>query len=105
VLLAARWGLGVDVRLAIGTHADAPAVRPDEVPAQEPRSLDAGRSEERVPIPLPSALRVAQIVACAMTEDPPVPEWRIAKALNVRTAATSPGPLFDRARSFLHELR
>ena len=95
VLLAARWGLGADVRLAIGAHADAPPLR-----------LDPTRDRQSEAVALPSALRVAQIVACAMTEDPPVPEWRIAKALRVRKdAAEGAGPLFDRARALLRELR
>jgi HD-like signal output (HDOD) protein len=95
VLLAARWGLGAEVRLALGAHADAPPVR-----------VEPARGEETDASSLPSALRVAQIVACAMTEDPPVPEWRIAKALHVRAdAVPATGPLFDRARALLRELR
>ncbi|MBX7191900.1 MAG: HDOD domain-containing protein [Sandaracinaceae bacterium] len=87
VLLAARWGLGHEVRLAVATHADAPAT------LTEPREL-------------PSALRVAQIVACGMTEDPPSPDWRIARALSVREDVPStPGPILDRARALLTELR
>jgi HD-like signal output (HDOD) protein len=95
VLLAARWGLGAEVRLAIGAHPDA-----------QPLRVDPSRSPEAEAAALPSALRIAQIVACAMTEDPPVPEWRIAKALHVREdAVPATGPLFDRARALLRELR
>jgi HD-like signal output (HDOD) protein len=94
VLLAARWNLGADVRLSIGTHVDA------SVPP-----LGAPRRDNE-PLSLPSTLRLAQIVATAMTEDPPVPDWRIAKVLGAsEDAASSTGPLFDRARSLLHGFR
>jgi HD-like signal output (HDOD) protein len=88
VLLAARWGLGPEVRLAIGAHPDA-----------QPLRVDPSRSPEAEAAALPSALRVAQIVACAMTEDPPVPEWRIAKALHVREDAVPATGTALRSRS------
>ncbi|MBN8616497.1 MAG: HDOD domain-containing protein, partial [Deltaproteobacteria bacterium] len=90
VLLTARWGFGRNVAHAVGTHAD-----------ETPQALDGSEGASAA-----ATLRVAQIVACAMTEETPVPEARIARALNLRADVTvETGPLLDRARALLVELR
>ena len=90
VLLTARWGFGRNVALAVGAHAD-----------EAPLALDGSEGASAA-----ATLRAAQIVACAMTAETPVPEARIARALNLRADVNvETGPLLDRARALLVELR
>lgn len=87
VLIAARWGLDTVVSDAVATFPDALA------PGGEP------------PRSLARAVRIAQIVAAGLSEDPPVPEWRIARALRgASDQGLAVGPLFAEARALFADL-
>lgn len=84
-LLAHRWQLGDEVIEAVAMHPDA-------------------LLPEASPSPLTRVTRLAQIVATGLTEDPPVPDWRIGRALAAAGVDDAPAVL-KRGRELLHELR